>query len=306
MQLFRSFRLALRSRRVVWWQYVINLLLSLLVLLPAFSTLQTETGRSLEYGNLLKGFDYTVYEDFMQYHGNAIRAVLSTGRWLGLAYGLLTVFFTGGTLLALHREAAFQVRTGDSRKPAIRLGEFLSACIHYFPRFLRLAAFTLLLIILWTAFILLIIILLAGAFGELLSEPDYALVAVATLLLTGLPALFILCVADYARMLMFRQDERRALRGFEQGWRFVRQNVRATYGNALLLWLALGALTGLYLLVESVFPATGWLTILLLFTVQQLLVLGRVGWRVWMLATACGVADGYRADSEATTQPARA
>lgn len=306
MQLLRSFWLTFRSRRVVGWQYVSNLLLGLLVLLPSFSTLQAETGQSLEYMNLLEGFDYSVFEDFMQHHAGAIRPLVAAGRWLGLAYLVLTVFFTGGTLLALHNQTAFHPRTSSLRKPAVSFGAFLSACVHYFPRYLRLVAFTLLLIILWTAFILLIIALIMGPFGDVLNEPGYALIAVVGLLLIGLPVLFILCVADYARILMFRQDERRALRGFEQGWRFVRQNIRLTYGNALLLWLIGAFFFLIYLGIEAVFPTTGWPTILLLFILQQAFVWGRVFLKVWKLATASQVIDRVDIASETRAQPAQA
>ena len=63
--------------------YGLTLMMGLLVAFPMFSTLQAEDGNSLAPLQLLPGFDYTVYSDFMAQSGKAISPLLSVGRWMG-------------------------------------------------------------------------------------------------------------------------------------------------------------------------------------------------------------------------------
>ena len=60
-----SFRQTLGSLRLVGLLYGITLVLGLLAALPLYNTLKVEDQNSLAFLNLLNGFDYTVFSDFM-------------------------------------------------------------------------------------------------------------------------------------------------------------------------------------------------------------------------------------------------
>lgn len=279
-----GFGLVLRSWRMVLWLYGVNFVLGLLVLLPAYSTLRREMGSSLEYLKVLSGFDFTVYSDFRQAHGAAVDPLLTVGFGLGLLYALLTVFFSGGILVQL-------TDAGDHRQ-TFRLSRFLAASVHGFGRFFRLA-----LCVCGFCLLLAFFFLLAGGLGGLslsdhLNEEGLSYFALICLAVFSLAVLVVLCVGDYARILLFRRDETRAFPVFWEAMRFVFSHSQAAFGNyLLLLGVGLGCLGG-YFLLESWIVTSGWAEIGLLFLVQQFFIFARIFLKSWTLATAMTVVAG--------------
>ncbi|RRA99132.1 hypothetical protein [Larkinella rosea] len=289
MLIFSAFRLVLRSWRMVLWLYLVNAGLGLLVLLPAYSVIRSETGSSLEYLKLLNHFDYTVYTDFRHTSGPAIDSLLAVGRWLGGLYLIVSIFFSGGILL--------EVSPASQIRQPFRLSRFLSACVHFFGRFFRLFLYVLS-ILLVIAFFGIFVGALAGySLSEVSNEESVIYFAVGCVLVFGFLGLLMLCAGDYAKVLLFRRDENRALPAFIQAVRFVFAHFRLTFGLYLLL-LSMGAVGfTIYFLIESLIVTSGWLPIGLLFIFQQLLIFSRVFLRVWMLATAMAVFDRKTAQS---------
>jgi len=284
--LLTAFRRTLHQRRVVFWMYLANLLPGLLVLFPAFGTLNALTGRSMAYETLLEGFDYTVFSDFMDRYGEAIGPLLSAGRWLGLVYWLLSVFFAGGVLLAVSRS--------EWRGSRPSFGAFLQGCTQYFGRFLRLA-----LLVAGLVLATLVVLALAGSLltyvgVDTFDERTLILLWVGLGALGALLAAYLLCIGDYAKVWLLTHDDRRAFHAYFTAGRLVNRNLGATLGPYLLL-LALGGIwLGLYGLLESALPTTGWLTIGLVFGLQQLLIAGRVFLKAWTLATATVVSRRWQ------------
>jgi len=79
---------------VVFWGA--SLLLALLAALPFRSLLVGEAGRSLMVKDLVKGFDYTFLNDFMQNYGVGFTPVLNQSLLLLALQYILLVFFVGG------------------------------------------------------------------------------------------------------------------------------------------------------------------------------------------------------------------
>jgi len=275
-----SFRQLIGSLRFVWLIYAVTLVLGLLVALPFYNTLQAEDQNSREFLKLLDGFDYTVYSDFMHRSERAISPLLSVGRWLGVLYIFLSIFFTGGILMLFS--------SGNRR---IGVGEFFAVCSAYVGRYVRLFG-VVLLFVLAGAVIWLVIGLLAGVLlSNALTERGLFWVSAVFFGLFVLSATLVLCIGDCAKILMFRDDEQRAFRAFGQAGRLVLRNRVRLYG---LYWLFIGigtALFGLYFLLDGLISMRNWPTILLLLIIQQALIFGRVGLKIWWLGTAAIVYD---------------
>nr|WP_293838155.1 hypothetical protein [uncultured Arsenicibacter sp.] len=267
-----SLRQTLRSGRVLILIYLTSTVLGLLVALPMYSTLTRLDGNSLAFNELLAGFDYTVYQDFMHEHGEAISPLLSVGRWTGIVYLFLSIWFTGGILMVFARPAA-----------PLPVSLFWQACLHYIRRYLRLFAVTL-------PFLLaaLLIPLLAGILLAVLTEEQFTERGLFWIVSGGFAIGFVLttlvlCISDYAKMLLFMEDEQGGLRAFGKAGRLVLRHPLATLGR---YWLLIGigtALFGAYFLLDSLIGTASWLTILLMLLIQQALIFARIVLKGWNL-----------------------
>lgn len=264
-------------------QWHLLVLLFLLTLLPAlppalafFSMLTSEADGSLAPLQMLPGFNYTVFSDFMHDHGGAVWPLIRAGWWTAVLSLLISVWAKGGILFSLTN--GFSAVT------------FWQAGTHYFGRNLRLLGVTALFVLLWALSLLLvgtlIGVLLDGGFDDPFTERGYVVIGAVVLLLFGLALARILCTSQYASVLMYRQDETAAMQAYGESWRFVGLHTGATFGRYLLLILVGTVLLGTYLLFESAFDARNWLLIGILFLVQQAFVFSRVALNVWSLRIA--------------------
>lgn len=270
----------MQSFRLLWLIYGITLVLGLLVALPFYNTLKVEDQNSLAFLNLLKGFDYTVYSDFMNRSGRVISPLMSVGRWLGILYVFLSVFFAGGILL----------RFSQPNTP-FSSGMFWQGCAHYAGRLLRLFGVTLLFVVVGGGLWLVIGSLISVAVNDSFTERGLFWIGAGFFALFALTATLMLCIGDYAKVLMFREDEHNAFRAFGHAGRLVMRNLARTYGLYWLMILLGTALFGIYYLLDEAILMSGWLTIGVMFLIQQTLIFARVGLKVWWLGTAY---DSYK------------
>ncbi len=264
--------LTLRQYRMLLLLHGITLLLALPVALGLFGAINSESDRSLAPLNLLSGFDYTVFTDFMNQHSGAIWPLVHTGWYAALTYLLVSVWTTGGVL--------------NSFATGFRAGSFWQAGAYYFGRNVRLFGVTLLFAIPLLVVAILVGSLLVIAVEDTLTERGIALICFAVLAVFGLLLALLFCVANYARVMLFRTDDAVAFRAFGAASRFVRANLRATFGPYLLIMAIGGALFGLYFLLEAALPTRNWLLILLLTMVQQAFIFCRIALKVWALRVA--------------------
>lgn len=278
--LFLSLRQTLGSLRLIWLLYGVTLGLGLLAALPLYNTLNVEDQNSLAFLNLLNGFDYTVFSDFMHRSGRAIGPLMSVGRWLGLLYVLFSVFVAGGILERFAQLSASQTSA------SFQAGTFLSACSQYVGRFLRLFGVTFLFVLVGAGLWLVIGTLVSMTLSDTLTERGVFWIGLVFFILFVLTATLLLCIGDYAKVLMFRENERNALRAFGRAGRLVWSDLGRTFGP---YWLLIGigtVLFGLYFLIDDLITMRNWLTILIMLVVQQAFIFARVGLKVWSLGTA--------------------
>ncbi|WP_080054861.1 hypothetical protein [Spirosoma aerolatum] len=270
-----SFRQTLGSTRPIGLIYGITLVLGLVVALPFYSTLLAEDQDSRVFLNLLNGFDYTIYSDFMHRSRKAILPLISVGRWLGALYLFLSVFFAGGIL--------FRFSQPTTR---FNTGFFWQACTHYFGRFLRLFGVTFLFLLVGAGIWLVAGSLIAILANDALTERGQFWIGAVFFACAALTGTLILCIGDYAKVLMFREDSHQAFKSFGQAGRLVLGNILRTYGLYWLFILIGTGMFGLYFLIDEAVLMSNWATILLMFVIQQVMIFGRIGLKVWALGAA--------------------
>ncbi|MBC8151780.1 MAG: hypothetical protein H7Z72_02610 [Bacteroidetes bacterium] len=276
--LLRAFALTRQSSRIVLWIYGINALLSLLILLPAYSTLGAEMGRSMAFPNLLNGFDSTVFSDFMETSGAAVTPLLAVGRWLGIGWLIASVFLSGGILL----------RFSQPDEP-VQARVFLAGCAQYFGRYAGLLGVVTLFFGVLSVIILLIGTLIGAALFNGVTEQMLLYVGIGTVVIMLLIGALIFCIGDYAKVLLFRQDDHNAFRAFGRAGRLVLAKPGQTFVPYLMLITVGTALFGLYFLADDLIGMRNWPTIIILFVLQQAFIAGRVFLKVWSLGMAYGI-----------------
>ncbi|GAB3021140.1 hypothetical protein [Spirosoma pulveris] len=273
--LVSSFRQTRQLARLLLLIYGVTLVLGLLAALPFFNTLKVEDQDSLAFLNLLNGFDYTIFSDFMHRSGRTLSPLVSVGRWLGLVYIFLSVFFAGGILVRFSQ-------------PANRFnsGLFWEGCAHYAGRYLRLFGVTLLFVIVGAGIWLVIGSLVSVAVSDSYTERGLFWIGAIFFALFAFTAILLLCIGDFAKVLMFLEDEHGAFRAFGQAGRLVLRHPGKTVGLYWLMILLGTALFGLYFLLDNAILMSGWASIAVMFLIQQALIFARVGLKVWWLGTA--------------------
>lgn len=275
-----AFHQTLRSARLLWLLYGITLIMGLLAALPFYHTLLVEDQNSLAFLKLLNGFDYTVFSDFMHRSRRALAPLMSVGRWLGLLYVLLSVCFSGGIIARFVQASA--LRSTGSFTP----GMFWQACSYYVRKLLLLFSVTLLFVLIGAGIWLVIGSLVGIVLNDSLTERGEFWIGLTFFILAALTTTFVLCIGDYAKVLMVSEEEGNPFRAFGRAGRLVLRNPGRTYGLYCLLILLGTGLFGVYFLIDDLILMRNWPTILILFIVQQTLIFARVLLKVWSLGTA--------------------
>lgn len=264
----------LPSSRVWLLLYGIALLLALPGTYALFVSLNEVAGDSRAPLQLLDGFDYTVFSDFMQDNDKAIGPALRAGVLTSLLFVLVWAWASGGLLYS------FQL------PDPIPMPSFWQVGTHYMARYVRLLGVTALFTLAVFLVPFLIGILLATVFSDALTERGLFWLGFGGFAVGGLGTLLVWCVADYAKVHMFRTDEQGAFRAFGLAGRFVLSHPRATVGRYLLLVALVAGLMGLYWLIDELLPMRNWPLIWLMVVVQQAIILGRLLLKIQMLRVA--------------------
>ncbi len=262
-----------RVLRVVVLLYGLHALLALPVALTFQSTMAKLVGHFSAPSALLEDFDFTVMSDMLRIHGDVISALLGPVTWLALLAMLLMTFLKGGVIASL----------GESTEE-FSLARFFSHCGTYWWRLFRLF---LLLGVAMLVSILLVVAVAAGlgaATDDSSSEITFWLVAITIVLIGFIAAGLVLTIADYARIIIVRENTPSVVRGALQGVRFVMRNVGATVG---VLAITVGAglvCIALYVFLESVVGMTSVAGLVVTFLLQQCYLLCRT----WLFVFSFG------------------
>ena len=278
-----------------------NLVLSLLLAVPVFRSLQESFGSSLVGERMAQGFDYLWWEEYRDGSGNGLAATFTpalVGKgamllnmellirqsfWFlppllvaaGLLYIGLRTILSGG-ILHIYR----------APRDRFYLGDFLHGSARYALRFLglQLGGWLLLLVTVaplsgwldsWVEG------MAAKAFSEI--TPFYLNLLASLVIL--LLFLLVQIVLDYARICTVEKDHRNILRAMGSGFMFAARNPGSVLGLAGMIWLCQVVWTVSYVLIRALIPQGSFWGVASAFLLLQLFVAGLIWIRCWMYSS---------------------
>jgi len=263
-------RRANSSVRLVLLLYAINLLIAAPIALGLRATLAAAFGGSTGPESLIQGFDFTVFQDFMNRHGDELRPLFR--QLIGFAFVsmLLSTFLAGGMLSSL-------------REPGgrFRAETFFRDCGKYFARFFRLF---LIFGVLLTLLTLVLSVGLGAVFTQMADNADSEVTAFAALIGVGLafvlPIMLLMMAADYAKIITVTNDARSIAGATRDAFRFILKNFFSAVGLQVALLVLLFLLVAAYWAIEGSIGMTSPLSIAVVFLIQQLFMILRMWNRV--------------------------
>jgi len=267
-------RRATSEPRMVLALYVINLLMALPLAMAFRGVLVSGFGASMAPAELMRGLDFTVFVDFMNVHAEEVSAVLRQMSWAIAVFMLINSFLAGGILTVLRNE-----------RGTYSISEFFGGCGTYFARFLRLffaCAIVLFVVVLIMTFILAV---LSKIFIEnSTSEVTFIVFTFVQIILFFLPVMLLLMIADYSKISIVVNNERKVLKTAWRSTKFVFKHFFKTFGLELLMLLVPIVLFVVYLLLDLAIGMTTDLAIIVMLIIQQLFMVSRAWSKVFFFA----------------------
>jgi len=264
----RNYRMVL----LIWAWYA---MMAATAAAPALNWWRRAFDHSIEASTLLGGFNFAVLADLIKYD------------YVG-AFGLLTSGLTGAMMLAV---GASSFIMGGMLKVISGTGAsrgLMHRCIvgagYFFWRFFRLMLIGGTCTVAAGVVIMLALFAVESPlFANASEAATYAWLVFNLIVLAMSCGLFLLAL-DYARIQVVIDDARGMFRVYFRAPGFVARHAITAYGMAVLVVVAVAALMLGYVAYETVSPvASSWTLLILLFAMQQVILVLRVGLRVSLI-----------------------
>jgi|OpeIllAssembly_1097287.scaffolds.fasta_scaffold15163_2 hypothetical protein len=265
-------REALRHPKLVWLLFAWYGLLALVPAIPAWTWWNGALGVSPEAASVLRRFEMGVFLDVTAGKGiNGLGLLVGAATAVGIIALLSSAFAFGGMIEVF--------ASGEDRRPFMH--RFFRGGGHFFWRFLRLAVIAGVCLVLATAIVSGLQTVAVAAAADSEWEPAGYLASLAGIAAILAVAGFFLLALDYARIRVTRDDSRRMLKTYFSGVGFVARRLFTVYGIAVAVLAFEVVLVLGYAAYETKAPAAGtWAAIAVLVLLQQVVVFGRVFFRV--------------------------
>jgi hypothetical protein len=251
--------------------YVINLLIALPLAMAFRAVLEAGFGASMAPLELMRGLDFTAFVDFMNVHVEELSAVFRQISWAIALFMLINSFLAGGILAVLRNE-----------HDKYSISEFFAGCGKYFGRFLRLFfVLAIVLVVLVVVMTFILAILSKVFYDDSTSEVTYIVLTVVQIKLFFFPVMLLLMIADYSKISIVVNDERKVLKAAWLSTKFVFSHFFRTFGLELLMLLVVIVLFTIYALLDLAIGMTTGLTIIVMLIIQQLFMISRAWSKVF-------------------------
>ena len=272
---FNGFVLAYRAKKLITTIFLITLFLALIVAIPFGSTIEKKAGNSMAFYSLLKDFNYSVYQDFMNQFSGSIYPFISVAIWMGVFYLLFTIFFEGGILdILIRNERKYSLIT------------FWGASARYFSRFLRLAVYSVVIqIVIAIAVYIPVINVLDLVSANAESEKTLFCILLSGVVIHLIFFIFILTVTDYAKIMMVENKKYKPLKTLFKSFGFVLRHFLSTYFLYLSLLIVPVILFIIYFEFEAQIVMSTGEKIFIIFVIQQVFIWCRIFIKTWILGS---------------------
>ena len=279
---------AWQRRGIIATLYAVNLLLAVPLMLTLRAVLSNAVGSSPYIESLLQGYDHTIYSDMTRHHEEIYEFVKRSFIPLALVSLVLNAILGPGLV------ASFE---GDGP-----VRQFFHDTARFFWRSVRLLLATGLV----AAAVVVACVLLAGAAWMMMTkgdvvEPTYLSAIIVSIAIVGLPLVYLVLSAEYARIFLVRNDMSSSFKAMWNGLAFVgRHPVRmaALHGSVAVV-LSFSVL--FYWIFEDAVGMTSVAGIFVVLIFQQASVLAKVFTRVWNTANGVGLVSTITPDIPVVT-----
>jgi hypothetical protein len=275
LQAFSSgFRRAMSEWKMIFLLYVINFLVALPLALAFRSSLASGLGASMDSSSLMQSLDFSIMQDFLKLHRDGIGAIMQQVTWVLLTYMIINTFLAGGILTLVR-----------GKKEPFSASAFFGGCGTYFLRYLRLF---LIFGVLLTLVLVIMSVVLGGLVSTIVDNASSELTAywayLAMIVLLLLPAMLVIMIADYAKIIVIMQDEHSMLKTAWRSTKLVFRNFFKVFGLELLMVLIPVLLFVFYLWLDLSIGMTSDMTILVMFILQQLFIVSKAWTKVFFFS----------------------
>jgi hypothetical protein len=269
-----TFRQTAKNKALLATVYATNLGLALALVVPFYRMLVQESNGSLEINSLLEGFNYTTFSEFIHFHKNEIMVFVAPAFWLGLAYYLLQLFFSGGIIFRFTRP-----------NESFVIADFLRNSLKTFGSYFLLSVYSILLF-LCVFFASGIFFFVSSLVAEGGTERAFIFWMIIPVFILFLAIATVAVMMNYAKVAIFKNSTISTWSAFLKGIGYVFRNYKKTMGYFLLIFVTSILAALLYLLINKIIGTASGITIFIVFLFQQVLIFVRLFTRIWQLATA--------------------
>lgn len=261
--------LALRQLKLWALLYLLNFFFALAVSFPAFQFLNEKLAHSVSLDKMSQRFDFTVFDDIMNQHGEVVGFISNQGVLTALLFLLLSVFLTGGILNVLRQGN----QSIDSN------GFWQGGAKFYWRIFFLTIIFLIFQVVILFLFYSLFNYLTDGGLERFHSEASIFRRAVIVFAIYSFFACICWMIQDYAKVIMVRRNGS-LVSSLASAFKFVIRNFGSTFFLYLLNLLTIGLVYWIYWRTPT-FSAIG-----LAFIIGQLVLIFRIGMKLLNLSTA--------------------
>ena len=262
---------AITYPRVLLTTYLVNLLTAFVFFIVAYSSFNSLKVRSGAFENLLQRFDFTSVTDAISNYPDIISALPKLVIALGIFYWVLNVFLTGGILSSLRLEK-FSMRNF-----------FGGAGYNFFPFLLV----DLIALVIFGG----LAIALAAFSGWLLAEfkPTTELnrfwVLLGPMIAGVFLALMAIATTTYAKSMLVLNQSVNFLFYILKAFFFTLARFYVSFPLIVLLVIPPLGVAWLYFYLQGFTHSGGYSAILIGFAIQQVFILLRIFFRIWLLSS---------------------
>ena len=256
-----------KQRKVVFFLYIIQLVIAFPIGIQVYQVMESSIGNSMSLDVIQDGFNRTVVEDFLNYHGSSITPLIGTFRYVVPMYLILSIFLHAGIL-------------GNVYNNKRRIADFLKYGVRHFRYFLGYNLIFLGLFLLWSLVIWIPFLFWMGNPLENLSSEKVLVIGIGitgTVYLFGLSLLWIL---NYNFKLSDIINRSSWKDGIKKGWLKWKRDILTQWKIFMIFFFIHLVAIVLYLTITNPIGASSVWLILFVMLLQQIFSMLRIGMRV--------------------------
>ncbi len=260
-----------KDKKMLFLVYGINFIFSYILALPVSMMLSNALAKTTAADKMLESFDYALYTSIMDGFGKgfSLSRVLIT---MGLFYLILNVFLSGGILAAFIKNQEF------------KLSEFLSDCVLYFKRFIKLFLISIVFLI-TAALIFMSLSKLFGYFTEGAATEHLSLILfIVRILILMVMLAFISMLFDYAKIMTVANDYHKMMETVKVAMMFIMMSLIKTVSLYTLYLFTAILILATYWVIESAFNVSSGFMVLIFFIWTQIYIIFKLWVRLSFFA----------------------